>query len=68
MKIDPWSSTTYQDYSRLRDEFGIQEQLQGTSRDEAVELFNAAAPTVGELDIKVKVYWIPYVGTVVIIR
>jgi tryptophanyl-tRNA synthetase len=25
MKIDPWSSTTYQDYSRLRDEFGIQE-------------------------------------------
>lgn len=25
MKIDPWSSTTYQDYIRLRDEFGIQE-------------------------------------------
>jgi tryptophanyl-tRNA synthetase len=25
MKIDPWSSTTYQDYARLRDEFGIQE-------------------------------------------
>lgn len=25
MKIDPWSSSTYQDYSRLRDEFGIQE-------------------------------------------
>ena len=25
MKIDPWSSNTYQDYSRLRDEFGIQE-------------------------------------------
>ena len=25
MKIDPWSSTTYQDYTRLRDEFGIQE-------------------------------------------
>ncbi len=25
MKIDPWSSTTYQDYSRLRDEFGIEE-------------------------------------------
>jgi len=25
MKIDPWSSTTYQDYSRLRDEFGIDE-------------------------------------------
>ncbi|MCK5261468.1 MAG: tryptophan--tRNA ligase [Thermoplasmatales archaeon] len=24
MKIDPWSSTTYQDYARLRDEFGIQ--------------------------------------------
>ncbi|MFW6121491.1 MAG: tryptophan--tRNA ligase [Petrotogales bacterium] len=24
MKIDPWSSTTYQDYTRLRDEFGIQ--------------------------------------------
>jgi len=24
MKIDPWSSTTYQDYSRLRDEFGIE--------------------------------------------
>ena len=25
MKIDPWSSTTYQDYVRLRDDFGIQE-------------------------------------------
>ncbi len=25
MQIDPWSSTTYQDYARLRDEFGIQE-------------------------------------------
>ena len=25
MKINPWSSTTYQDYTRLRDEFGIEE-------------------------------------------
>jgi tryptophanyl-tRNA synthetase len=25
MQIDPWSSTTYQDYNRLRDEFGIEE-------------------------------------------
>jgi len=25
MKIDPWSSNTYQDYTRLRDEFGIEE-------------------------------------------
>ncbi len=25
MKIDPWSSATYQDYGRLRDEFGIEE-------------------------------------------
>jgi len=25
MKIDPWSSTIYQDYSRLRDEFGIED-------------------------------------------
>lgn len=25
MKIDPWSSATYQDYTKLRDEFGIQE-------------------------------------------
>lgn len=25
MKIDPWSSTTYQDYIRLRNEFGIEE-------------------------------------------
>jgi tryptophanyl-tRNA synthetase len=25
MKIDPWSSTTYQDYAILRDEFGIDE-------------------------------------------
>jgi tryptophanyl-tRNA synthetase len=24
MKIDPWSSTSYQDYARLRDEFGIE--------------------------------------------
>jgi tryptophanyl-tRNA synthetase len=25
MKIDPWSSAIYQDYARLRDEFGIEE-------------------------------------------
>lgn len=25
MKIDPWSSTIYQDYAKLRDEFGIEE-------------------------------------------
>lgn len=25
MQIDPWSSSTYQDYARLRDEFGIEE-------------------------------------------
>jgi len=25
MRIDPWSSSTYQDYARLRDEFGIDE-------------------------------------------
>ena len=25
MIIDPWSSATYQDYARLRDEFGIEE-------------------------------------------
>ena len=25
MKIDPWGSSTYQDYARLRDEFGIEE-------------------------------------------
>ena len=25
MKIDPWSSKTYQDYSKLRDEFGIED-------------------------------------------
>jgi len=25
MKINPWGSTTYQDYKRLRDEFGIEE-------------------------------------------
>jgi tryptophanyl-tRNA synthetase len=25
MKIDPWSSTMYQDYTRLRDKFGIKE-------------------------------------------
>ena len=30
MKIDPWSSTTYQDYSRLRDEFGIEEFCEDT--------------------------------------
>jgi len=33
MKIDPWSSTTYQDYSRLRDEFGIQEFSEGMWKD-----------------------------------
>lgn len=33
MKIDPWSSTTYQDYARLRDEFGIQEFSEDLWRD-----------------------------------
>jgi len=33
MKIDPWSSTTYQDYARLRDEFGIQEFSKELWRD-----------------------------------
>jgi tryptophanyl-tRNA synthetase len=33
MKIDPWSSTTYQDYARLRDEFGIQEFTEDLWKD-----------------------------------
>jgi tryptophanyl-tRNA synthetase len=33
MKIDPWSSTTYQDYARLRDEFGIQEFSENLWKD-----------------------------------
>jgi len=33
MKIDPWSSTTYQDYARLRDEFGIEEFTEKHWRD-----------------------------------
>ena len=33
MKIDPWSSSTYQDYTRLRDEFGIQEFTEDLWRD-----------------------------------
>jgi tryptophanyl-tRNA synthetase len=33
MKIDPWSSTTYQDYTRLRDEFGIEEFSEKLWRD-----------------------------------
>jgi len=33
MKIDPWSSTTFQDYIRLRDEFGIQEFTQDLWND-----------------------------------
>jgi tryptophanyl-tRNA synthetase len=33
MKIDPWSSATYQDYARLRDEFGIQEFTQDLWKD-----------------------------------
>jgi len=33
MKIDPWSSTTYQDYTRLRDEFGIAEFSDDLWRD-----------------------------------
>ena len=31
--IDPWSSTMYQDYTRLRDEFGIQEFDESLWRD-----------------------------------
>jgi tryptophanyl-tRNA synthetase len=33
MKIDPWSSATYQDYARLRDEFGIEEFTDDLWRD-----------------------------------
>jgi len=33
MKIDPWSSTTYQDYTRLRDEFGIEEFTENLWKD-----------------------------------
>jgi tryptophanyl-tRNA synthetase len=33
MKIDPWSSATYQDYARLRDEFGIEEFSEDLWRD-----------------------------------
>ncbi len=33
MKIDPWSSTTYQDYKRLRDEFGIEEFSEDLYKD-----------------------------------
>jgi tryptophanyl-tRNA synthetase len=33
MKIDPWSSSTYQDYARLRDEFGIEEFSEGVWKD-----------------------------------
>jgi len=33
MKIDPWSSTTYQDYARLRDEFGIEEFTENDWKD-----------------------------------
>lgn len=33
MKIDPWGSTTYQDYARLRDEFGIEEFSEGSWKD-----------------------------------
>ena len=33
MKIDPWSSATYQDYARLRDEFGIQEFTEDLWKD-----------------------------------
>ena len=33
MKIDPWSSTLYQDYSRLRDEFGIEEFSENLWKD-----------------------------------
>ena len=33
MKIDPWSSTTYQDYTRLRDEFGIAEFTEALWKD-----------------------------------
>ena len=33
MKIDPWSSTIYQDYKRLRDEFGIEEFTESLWKD-----------------------------------
>ncbi|MBU0496588.1 MAG: tryptophan--tRNA ligase [Candidatus Thermoplasmatota archaeon] len=33
MKIDPWSSATYQDYTRLRDEFGIEEFSENLWKD-----------------------------------
>lgn len=33
MKIDPWGSTTYQDYARLRDEFGIEDFSENLWKD-----------------------------------
>jgi tryptophanyl-tRNA synthetase len=33
MKIDPWSSNTYQNYARLRDEFGIEEFTEDLWKD-----------------------------------
>lgn len=33
MKIDPWSSANYQDYARLRDEFGIEEFTEDNWKD-----------------------------------
>jgi len=33
MKIDPWSSANYQDYARLRDEFGIEEFAEDDWKD-----------------------------------
>jgi len=33
MKIDPWSSANYQDYARLRDEFGIEEFTEDDWKD-----------------------------------
>ena len=40
MKIDPWSTTIYQDYIRLRNEFGIEEFSEDLSDNIFKELFN----------------------------
>ena len=53
----------------LANQLGIQEQQDGTLKGDAEVIFEKSAPLInGILDTKVKVYYIPYYGTWIIVR
>ncbi len=51
----------------MANSLGIQEQQSGTTEDDAVEIFEAAAPIIQTFDVKVRVIVIPGIGTYIFV-